>query len=79
MIITAPGRKIKVGFPGLIKMSIRNPLLPPESEDLIMDPAGNQHLIQRNSIKLVAWTISATVYWHMDYYHTYKLPNNQFT
>ena len=62
MIITAPGRKIKVGFPGLIKMSIRNPLLPPESEDLIMDPAGNQHLIQRNSIKLGAWTISATVY-----------------
>ena len=35
----------------------------PRNKDLLKDPAGNHHLlIQKNSLKLVAWTISRKTY-----------------
>ena len=49
-------------------MFVRNPLLLPESQNLLVDPAGNYHsLIQQNSLKLVASTFSAKVYWQKKY------------
>ena len=63
-------------------MSARNPLLLPESQDLLLDPAGKHHPpIQRNSLSLVAWAISRNVYKQDEYQKGcnpyYKLPKNQ--
>ena len=62
-ILIAPAWQIHPWFPGLLCMSVRTPLLLPETRDLLKDPAGNYHsLIQENSLKLVPWTISEKNY-----------------
>ena len=55
-------------FPGLLKISVKNPLPLPALKDLLKDPAGklNQLVIQ-NSLQLVAWTISIRTYLQKEY------------
>ena len=50
-------------FPGLLKMSVKNPLFLPALEDLLKDSAGKLNpLVIQNSLRLVAWTISGRTY-----------------
>ena len=49
-------------------MSVRNLPFLAESQDFLVEPAGNHRLlIQQNSLKLVAWTISGKAYRQKEY------------
>ena len=61
-------RQTQIWLSGLLKMSVRNPLVLPENQDLLMDLARSHHpLSQQNSLKLVTWTISGKVYRQREY------------
>ena len=63
MIIITPAWWTQTWFSGIPKISARNPPLLPESLDLLVDPPENHRsMIQKNSLKVVTWTISGKVY-----------------
>ena len=52
-----------VMVPRVTSHASNNPPFAPRKKYILKDPAGNQHpLIQQNSLKLVAWTISEKTY-----------------
>ena len=59
MFIITPAWPGQPWFPGLLKMSVKNPLLLPALKDLLKDLAGKLNLlVMQNSLRLMAWTIS---------------------
>ena len=68
MLIITPAWPGQPWFPGLLKMSVKNPLLLPALKDLLKDPAGKLNpLVIQNSLRLVAWTISGRTYLQKEY------------
>lgn len=59
MILITPMWQSQAWYPVVLNLCIWNPLLLPQRKDLLKDPMGNVHpLIENNSLRLVAWTIS---------------------
>ena len=74
MLIITPAWPGQPWFPGLLKMSVKNPLLLSALKDLLKDPAGKLNpLVIQNSLRLMAWTISGRTYLQKEYQK--ELPN----
>ena len=59
-IIITPAWHTCPWYPLLLERAIANPILLPKQQDLLLDPAGNQHpMVQNNKLQLVAWKVSA--------------------
>ena len=68
ILIITPAWPGQLCFPGLLKMSMKNPLLLTPLKDLLKDTAGKLNtLVMQNSLRLVAWTISGRTYLHKEY------------
>ena len=69
MLIKTPTWPGQPWFPGLLKLTVKNPLLLPVLESLLKDPAGQLNpLLTQNSVWLVAWIISSRVYLQKEYH-----------
>ena len=68
MLIKNPAWPGQPWFPGLLKMSVKNPFLLPALKDLLQDPAGKLNpLVIQNSLRLMAWEISGRTYLQNEY------------
>ena len=59
MIIITPTWNTQPFYPLLLQMVTQEPIMLPKSNNLLLDPAGNQHpLVTEGNLRLAAWLIS---------------------
>jgi len=59
-IIITPTWTTATWYPQLLQNLIHNPILLPQSQNLLKDPAGNIHpMLENNKLRLAAWLVSS--------------------
>ena len=59
MILVTPVWGAQPWYPQLLGMTIRNPIMLPQTKTLLSNPQGEtHHLLKNNSLKMAAWLIS---------------------
>jgi len=62
IILITPAWQTQAWYPIVLQMSVQNPIILPQYQDLLQNPQGEFHPLLRNrSLELVAWTVSGKI------------------
>lgn len=64
LILVCPAWQTQVWFPQLLQLAVADPILLPQSLDLLTSPTGAYHpLLEEDKLHLTAWKLSGIEYW----------------